>query len=425
MSSSTNLTYFHDKMAAISAEHVQSKPRAPQPLVEESYLFYRVHKAPLQSPGRVIEPDHTRLESARIGLFRLLVLIARATPPTTMGVAASMKEDRTWMTWIGTLAGLVLSSPASDTRLSSGFRELPMEISSRLADSVTEWEACDEFRVEGIPLPDGFHSAEHLLAELRVLADALNLPPLMDIGVPEAMAIIESGSVMQRAAYFALVVYLSGRPVTTRTEAISSSRPGNLQAKFNNNQVWVEIGGDLKMAPGSWAKIGRAWSIDPTFRAGFFTPLIGLTHGQSGVTGSIIGTMVSLLDMAQLSHVRVISDFLKAYPWVAEMEEFSSEIHTLRYDVDRWNAFPAHIRPYAKLIHQDQFKAFDSRSLERLTRLAVDVMSQSITSLAQYAVTGADQGLRELFDRELTTRRGQVQVEGGVNQEGPDAPVVE
>jgi hypothetical protein len=216
------------------------------------------------------------------------------------------------------------------------------------------------------------------------------------------------GGSMERASYFALLIYLSGKPIASKFDAISSRRPANLEAKYNQGISWLSLTGLLKMSEAGARRVGMAWEIDGVFRYGFFWPLHGLIHQQNDPVLGAVATMVGLLDMAQLAHVKIITDFFQMFPWAVDLQGVAREINTLALDARTWAGYPLAEQPYAKLLYRDQFKAFDSKNLKRLIALANDMLVASQPTVAGYNVKGAESSLVNEFNNLKAVRAPEV-----------------
>jgi len=415
---------FEAGFAKVKADAVSATYSAPTALIREVYLSYHITVEPRKSDPADTTTGEKRMAYAREGLHRIIVAVGASAQVRSSGEPTNLDNLRRWKTWIGTMSRLVLQDPGQSDRISSGVKEIPEALVARIIEFRHVVRDFGVYHSGAKPANINVLN-EHQLTQLAVgLAADLGIPSYVSLTQVQWISLAKAGQELARASYYALIVYLCGRPVGAHTDAISIKRPQNLEAKFNNKIAWAEVSGDVRMSPGTWEAVGQTWEIDPEFRCAYFIPLVGLGKGATDTTLSVIATMVGLLEMAQMSHIKIINDFLKTYPWAAELEGISLEILTLSVDMEVWLSYPAPVRPYAKLLYRDQFKAFDSKTLRKLIALAVDVLSQSQSTLNQYAIRTTSSEVRASFDRELAHRGGPAMAPRTVVPVTSVAPVV-
>jgi len=160
----------------------------------------------------------------------------------------------------------------------------------------------------------------------------------------------------------------------------------------------MEISGPLQTSKTTIISLAKVWELYAQFRTGYLLPLLPLADTPSGITHSILGTMVKMLKYAQMAHVRLIYEFCSTYRFVVDMPEFAAETFLLASDSKKWAAFPSIEQSYVKVLYRDQAGIFDSKSLMRLSSLARDVMMETRGSLGDYELAAADPLLRARFD---------------------------
>jgi hypothetical protein len=417
------LTKFFSGTAMMQANAVRGAARGSLvPATPSQRVFWKAYTDPGATPGATNETSEMRLESTKLALYWILVYIGNSTADWVAEQTITSSSDSSWMTWIGTLALTQFKIVIADSGMSAAAQDMRTPTATKLYKLWVDvsmmgaaQDAAKAAQAADLTTGAGSTSAGPLVWRPRAVASSvleimkeLKLPGCAkdsDFNATKCQTFFENigdmGQPNSQASYLALVLYLCGRPASGKYASISTKRPENLQAKFNNKQVWAEIGGPLKLSEGAIKYIGRAWEIDPLFRRTFFMPFVVTATYPGGILDNIIGTMVSLLHMAQLSHVVLIQEFVKTYPWVFDIPELASEFATIIIDMERYLAYPIEEQPFAKLLYRDAFKAFDSKKLSRLTKLAVDVMSQNAISLNDYAVKGADPLVRAAFDARL------------------------
>jgi len=373
----------------------------PTPMVAVSYTGYRISRPPAPVNDADTTSDDARLTALRVAFFHALVLISCTTADLTQTTVTLPRDWEKWTCFLMSLGHLTLSSPVTDADISRGIVELPTEVGNNLYSAL--------LHLKGGTPPD----FAAYLAAVKTEVVRLVLPTIGNPTGQALAAVPGAGASQEMAALYALSIYLLGRPYSATMTAISTKRTKNLEDKGNRGLSWPSISGPAKMSPGTIKMVSLTWERDPKLRAGAFTPLIGLNLSTADPNLTMITTMTGLLPMSQMSHVKIIMDFMKMYRFIVEMDDLSAEFYELADSTRTWNTYPARIRPYCKLIYRDQFKAFDSKRLVRIVKMAADVMARHDTEVGKYAVKGADQGLLDKFDQ-LRIR----------HQPPPAAPVV-
>jgi len=389
--------FFLKGLTKASTGLLSAKLATPTPIDDEAYESYVVTK----DPGALFDEETAttadRIGEGKLGLYRLLVAIATTTGPVMAGKHTDLEEVNSWKNWLATLASCIFTNPFSVAEVGAGVTEVPQAICRNLimlvrSETERKYEASG-----GGEAGQWAYTWPQIWLSYRAIAAHLGLPPVGNPGADQIDKLPYTGSALQKASFYALAVYLCGRPVVNRTDSIGLRRPDNLQKKFNNGQVWVEIGGVLKASEGAWKRIGQAWELDPRFRQALITPLIGLSQGQTGTVGAVIATFMELLEWAQLAHIPMIARLIRAHPWVSNMAEFSSEIYLLASDTERLDALEPHKRPYEKMLKRDLFKIYDGRALLRLTKIANFVLADREAGHDKYEIGGPDPVLLARF----------------------------
>jgi hypothetical protein len=368
------------------------------PVKSDPYIFWLARPDRALEHGAADATTETRLARLSASLHRVIVACCCSAEAPDAKTGTDFSRLRAWRTLIGTEIHLSLSG-VTDRSVLAGSLKLLSDDQERLLESfltevidykagsdISTWEAEKEGKRASIQVK----AAE--------CAQSLGFPPVGQLSEGQIKGIRGSGHEVAKAALGALMVYLAGRPVVKRSAGISEKRPKNLQDKYNRGVVWPEIGGSVKMSLGAIRYIGDTWELDVTFRSVFVRALIDTTSETAGMIGSVFGTMVILLEYAQMSHVKVIDDFLEAYPFVIDIPDLAGEIEKYTRDMVVWAQTPARERLYIKMIRRDMIKLFNSRDFLRLTRLALRILSSRNKTLDDYE-GAADTDVSGLEDR--------------------------
>lgn len=399
-----NAEKFMENITVVTTSHVKRGGRALVPVNEKPPRMWAIMHAytPFQGGQLLTRGGNARASDgavtndqrvmwARSALTTLLLVIANTTADLGENEAIPTSTTAAWCTFICTFARLIFVSPLDKADVGASEMNLPEAESQRLADYYDELCSFASNEV-------GACTAAEIQAMGEVIATRLSLPVPGIIQANIATLIISRDTAKEEPAFYALVVYMAGRAITVQTpNAVHVTRPRNLQQKFNEGATWGTIGGEAKMSRGAYVHIAKAWLMNTTMRFGLLVPLITLEAGEAYVTGNIVFTLFKLLRGAGMAHVGIIFEFLRRYPWVADMEEVSSELFYLALHSQALKTTEDALRPYYKLLYADSTNYFDSRTLTKLTGLAVSVLSRTTQSLAHYAHT-QDSTLLARFD---------------------------
>lgn len=390
---------FLNNFAQIKKDSLVSRNKAPETVQVETYLAHKISNAP---PKKDTEADLTPdalLYDARMGLYRIIVAIGASTIDYEKTEAVELDELSEWKAWIGTLAHLVLKEHVKISMVKRGIKELDTSLARNIGffkrqsnEIMIQWDP------EALP---GLGDSEVMALNqgYAALARQLGLPIPGVLNSQQHLDLAELATPTEMAAYYGLVVYLCGRPVSESLSSISVNRPKNLQDKLNNKQKWSELSGSIKMSSGTLARVGQTWELDPAFRHGYFEPLIAYSTDQVGMVGSAISMIINMLPFSQMNHVKIINDLIVAHPYVSTMKTLQREIYVINADSAAMLVYPASKRLFMKALERDQLKVFDSRVLKRLTQLATDVMGVSDKDLQGYAISGAEPEVMDEFSK--------------------------
>lgn len=342
-------------------------------------------------PSDSADTNIKKIIAARSSLVTLMMVIAATTPELGVSEAIPTKTTRAWCTFIATMARVIFTQPLEKTNVGAVEKSISDDLAVELVDYT------DELRAYSGSKPGCLDSVEITKKAVNIAA-YLGLPEPGTVSTKIAKLILRRDADKEEPSYYALVVYMAGRALTTQADvAVQTARPKNLQAKFNEGATWGTIGGDARMTKGAYTHIAKAWLMNTTMRIGLLVPLISLETGEAYITGNIIYTMFKLLRGAGMAHVGIIFEFLRRHPWVAEMESLSGEMYLLALHSVSLNKSEADLRPFFKVLYADSTNYFDSKALSRLTGLAVTVLARTNKTLENY-VHIADASLLTEFD---------------------------
>jgi serine/threonine protein kinase len=385
-------------LAELTSRPIRSTLPAPIMKGAASYKFHVLRGVPSGLKGlESIGPDR-REQVQTASLFRLCVLVGCTTEPYDSTSAVDYPLLAKWKTWVGTVGYMALENASSSPETQAGETDISVATKTRIINwnlSLVNLDDWDPTQNNGKTLET---ARQEVLMEAKTIGSLLDFPSFGTPTEEQWIALAQCGNAQERVSYYALIVYLCGRPPTTKTEAISKNRPRNLEDKFNNGIEWGTCSGPIKMSEGTWKWVAQVWELDQMFRVSFFRSVIPTTDLEVAAEAAPMGLIVSLLVGAQASHVQIIKRFIEKYPFVLTMPSLYAEISLLVQGVAEVNKVPAEIRAYAKLMYRDTLKAFDSRQLVRLIKLATDKLGVDETSLTGYAIRGADPHLSSQFD---------------------------
>lgn len=385
-------------IASSKAANISSQTSVVKARIQQKYKFWRVPDSVAAFSAQDTRSGEARARIVMDVIFKVACLSLKAAPVVVAGTPIEMAEHLAYMTLIGTLFFTVIDAPPSHPTLVAATIDIAPTTVALVGAHIERELALETHMINGGACDQTAEPALSLLASFNALRTALGFPAWTAISDVELATTLACGGSMERACYLALLVYLCGKPVAAKFDAVSVNRPRNLEAKFNQGGKFETLSGELKMSEHGARRIGYAWEIDGVFRYGFFWPLHNLPKQQNDPTLSAVATMVALLDMAQLAHVKIIIDFFQMFPWAVDLRGVAREINTLAHDAKIWAGYPLEEQPFAKLIHRDQFKAFDSKSLHRLIALANDMLVASQPTVSGYNIKGADADLVNEFN---------------------------
>jgi len=390
---------FFDNMEKISVSGAQ-RGADTLPLVRpEVYRAWKIEKA-----SRVLELDEKATEESstidcQIGLFRILLLCGVSKEEIEEDAVVYPRELVVWRTFVGTIAHLIFRSFVEVKSVADGVQEVPDDIKRdliRFKRGISQYAgwSFEEQREE-----DGRIELDRLMTLAATIQERLSLPSISGVTVAQVVDLAQTGDLLRIACYYAIIVYLCGRPIARNPTSARSKRPTNLQDKYFSGVEIEELTGSLQMSYGAARMIGRMWEHDPQMRLAYFRPLLRLIGAMGSPTHDAIVTTVSLLAYSKMSHVKIIHQLLQMYPFVSAMPIFTREFSILYHDTRVILKMAPIEQKFAKCLETDQFKLVDGKALDKLTRLAADMVIPAVASGESYAVYGADATVMDEFAR--------------------------
>lgn len=342
--------------------------------------------------------EDQRLRYVQRALSTVLVLVGATTPDLVMGAPIPSATTRAWGTWIATLSRLVFVSPLENA--DTGAKELSLPAAA--VRMIVDWH--DEVRVYANAEEEAMTFDEIHGISSQVVG-ALSLPEIGFFSSEMAYSALSRDPVNEEAAYFAMVIYMSGRALTAYTDAaVRERRPANLEAKFNEGAHWESVSGSLRMTKGCYMNIAKTWNVNVTLRQNVLLPLIRLEVGASYIVGNIVFTIFKMLRGAGMAHASIICEFLRNYPEAGDMPSIAGQVRLAATHSAILMKVSDDIRPYYKLLQGDATSLFDSKQFLRLTSLATEINGRENATQLQYA-HAADHALISEFDTYMSMVR--------------------
>jgi len=336
------------------------------------------------------------MDYSRMGLTGLLVAIANKTPNRAANVPISGKEIVKWANFITTYARAVFEAPNTQSGKGATETAIPVNV---MTDIRYLADAAGTLR----QVPTSILNVTEYNTRAQAVVTALSFPDFTDLSAAEIIMIATRDPIRENAAYYAMIIYMSGRVINNKTNAaVNDRRPKNLFDKFNGGRAWNSVGGTMKWSQGAYEAVGLTWQMNPTLRMSFLIPLISLSEGDAQVTGNIVNTMFKMHSFAGMAHVDIISQFAAKYPYSIELPDTMGEYQLFASHVKALTLVEPSIRPYYKLLYSDGTRLFDRKKLVRLTGLAVEIMGLDDSNLLDYAHIKSDE-LIEKFNVLRTT----------------------
>jgi len=379
------------RMAKIEESALRGKSGGLDLRAPEIYTAWKV-------PLTTARGDEEIMKDAVVGLFRLLLLSGRSAIALDDDAEVDPSEFVPWRTWLGTLAHLIFRTIVTDPEGAKGVREIDDDMAVKLAAFRGLTKKYTTNYSDDPNEEDYSRDAEEILTVAFALQEELGIPTLGDTSHEEILDLGSTGRPLIVACYYAIVVFLCGRPIARNSESAMVKRPKNLQDKYFSGRTIPELSGSLQMTLGTHQMLGRLWEHDPQIRAFYFRPLLAMVGKMVTPIQDAILTTVNLLAYSKMSHLKIIADAVRIYPFIAAMPIFNGEFTTISLGLDAIFQLPVEERLFAKALYCDSLKHAQGIRVTRLTKLCSDLVVPGVNRGNSYAVFGADADVMNAFE---------------------------
>jgi hypothetical protein len=397
---------FVNTQSTIAARAARTQVVVPRAASVALYRAWRISRAPDPSSPADTNDADVRRALARRGLGQIIICALAYPPVTAYEELSDNYVQKPWRTLIGTLGHLVFEDATEAGATRDGVREISSEIAAQIyhMSLLTESLAAAAENDVTVTRPTNA-AAQQIITRICELQDALGLPASARDSIPDLDGFERIGTALSAGCLYALTLYLAGRPLLQGLDTSLRTRAVNLVKKSYSTRVVPELNGDWQIARTSAQAISRVWEVDGIMREGYLA-LALQTVGQALEPNlAPVGSMMAMLANAQMGSVGIIFDFVVHYPEVRRLHSIAGELAVLARGALVLAAIKPTVAPYIKALRRDGFKEFDSRKLQRLTALAVDVMRVDQPTLGGYTTIGVPPELRRQFDALIARSR--------------------
>lgn len=396
-------------MANIKAGAAQPTGERLVPVTLTSYTSFKLDGTPNPIDDKDDRTDNNRLQLARKGFNLFLVLIGALSDSKDKQAVKTQGEITEWRCWIGTVARQVFKNPAAHKIVSDAITEVPRE--------TLEW--CYKLSVETsktilargdvtTPLTMADIPKGHPLREISKQARFLHLPSRIVFDQFDFQHANTIGTHLVMAGYYSLIIFLMGRPPSTRYASISVNRPRNIQDVYHGRRTVAELSGSYRMNQNTIKLVSVAWDQNELIREAYLLQVLPTLHRAGDAAEGTMGIILHLMQYSQLSHVLAINEFLNHYPWVATMAGMHPYVITMTNGIAAWEKYNPTIRPFVKLLRRNLLGIMGSREVDPLARLAINILSRTQPSLTEHALHDCPPALIRAFNlREEAIRTSQ------------------
>lgn len=281
-----------------------------------------------------------------------------------------------WKTWVTTWVCLV--TPAFSARLPvSSFRkvEITAQQTARLTLLMGNLqEALDSEDRSQVTIAG---------TELLAMSEYPLLPKISD----EVDLALGNGEWIGKVAlcYYALVLFLAGKRLEGEDHSqLSDLRPRALRGKAHIEDPLDFLEGGLRMSDFSHLSINNAWSEMGQLRAIVFTEYAGYDSDDTDMAKDIIWTTMHLLRYSNMAHALITYNFLRAYPWAADVPSLKTSIAIYFASLKKSSEIDQKLFPFIKLIYGDKAGLFPRKEMEPLIACASSVQQETSSTLADF-----------------------------------------
>lgn len=266
-----------------------------------------------------------------------------------------------------------------------------------MADKIVDQSGGEYHRAH---LPAEF--INHLKAAEQVIETPEN-PQLVGLPVPIVTAIPDfphtplghsvdlynCASVRSVYGYISIMTFLMGKQITpANRDNFKKSRPQNVIDKFSlsEDQCYI-LTGEGRFSDHGLGMINAAWNSSTAGRKAVVTEFVTFRQGPIQAQ-EVIFFLFRLLENSYMQPAYFIHQLIKAVPEVATIPVLRPAFELYAQSVKDFSKFPAHLRPYVKLMFGDTTKLFHSKSLQDLTACAVLFLGQDNDTVKAYSAPG-------------------------------------
>jgi len=213
-----------------------------------------------------------------------------------------------------------------------------------------------------------------------------------------AQLIGQDYSIRTSYAHLSMVVYLAGKQITAANRRqMVTARPTALTDAFKLPAQVTFLFGEWMLSDQSYEKINQAWKERTAFRQAAFKEMILYSKGDTDLGQQILYQNVKLLKWAYHSHVPMVMQLVKSYPWVREMPIMKDSMYEYDTSTEVYLAQKPILRPYLKLLGNDSCELFLRKNLEPLIACAVADQAQVHATINNYYTDSKYAGVVDQF----------------------------
>lgn len=232
-------------------------------------------------------------------------------------------------------------------------------------------------------------------------------------------------------SHFSIVLFLAGKRIDGDDHtAITESRPLALRKKCHIDESCSVLDGELRLSNPSHLVINNAWAEVSSLRAACFTEYARFNQMDTDFTQDLIYTSLHLLKFSGMQHAKITYDFLRAYPWAAEVPSLKTSIAIYVDSIFAASKYDAALQPYLKLIYSDKVPIFPRKELEPLVACAIEVAEEVNPTIKDFYRSADYTAIVEAFMEERARRtairegrilREAMEISDYITQETPES----
>lgn len=204
--------------------------------------------------------------------------------------------------------------------------------------------------------------------------------------------------------HYALVVFLAGKEISDLNRAsITTARPKALIQKYKLTDTEI-LNGAWRISDVMHGLCNQAWAEQGTFRRTCFKEFGQYSYSDTDLGQDILATNVNLMKYSFMNHAVLISQLLRAYPWVSDIPALKQSVSIFNDHVIRAFEYPMAERPFIKLIYGDRSGLFSRKDFGPLIAVALQTQKEVQDTLANYYSDEKFAGVVEAFNTERDKR---------------------